>query len=265
MIEIKSNADIGPCLTAVMPVYNESATVAEVVRVVLTQRPVQQLVIVDDCSRDDTWENFQPLAKKEPRIKLVRHEIEPGQGCLALRTGIVLMPPRIMSSFRMRTWNMTPPNITGCWHPSSRAGRMWSLGPGFAAATTPIGFCITGTPWATTFSRCARTWRLQFEPPPTWRPATNLSAAKSSRKIPIEENRFGFEPEIIGQGGSAESPDFRGRRLYNRVTALMLKARRSAGATVSGRSGASSNIIFGAAEQLTHEQPTQRPGANGRF
>ena len=57
MAEIKSNADIEPCLTAVMPVYNEAATVAEVIRVVLAQRPVQQLVIVDDCSRTAPGKN----------------------------------------------------------------------------------------------------------------------------------------------------------------------------------------------------------------
>jgi glycosyltransferase involved in cell wall biosynthesis len=90
MTEIKSNADIAPCLTAVMPVYNEAATVAEVIAVVLTQRPVQQLVIVDDCSRDGTWDRLQPLAQKEPRIKLVRHDVNQGKGA-ALRTGIALV------------------------------------------------------------------------------------------------------------------------------------------------------------------------------
>jgi len=50
MSEVKSNDDIEPCLTVVMPVYNEAATVAEIVEVVLAQRPVRQLVIVDDCS-----------------------------------------------------------------------------------------------------------------------------------------------------------------------------------------------------------------------
>ena len=87
MSEAKSNADLAPCLTAVMPVYNEAATVAEVVRVVLAQRPVQQLVIVDDCSTDGTWDQLQPLAKNEPRIQLVRHEVNQGKGA-ALRTGI---------------------------------------------------------------------------------------------------------------------------------------------------------------------------------
>src|SRR5471030_1930927 len=87
MSEIKSNADIEPCLSVVMPVFNEAATVGEFIKTVLSQRPVQQLVIVDDCSTDGTWNKLQPLAQNEPRIKLVRHEFNQGKGA-ALRTGI---------------------------------------------------------------------------------------------------------------------------------------------------------------------------------
>jgi glycosyltransferase involved in cell wall biosynthesis len=87
MSEMTSNDEIEPCLTAVMPVYNEAATVAEVVRVVLAQRPVQELVIVDDYSTDGTWELLQLSATNEPRIKLLRHDINQGKGA-ALRTGI---------------------------------------------------------------------------------------------------------------------------------------------------------------------------------
>jgi glycosyltransferase involved in cell wall biosynthesis len=87
MSEMTSNGEIEPCLTAVMPVYNEAATVAEVVGVVLAQRPVRELVIVDDCSTDGTWDLLQLLAANEPRIKLLRHDINQGKGA-ALRTGI---------------------------------------------------------------------------------------------------------------------------------------------------------------------------------
>ena len=48
---MKSN-DIVPCLTVVMPVFNEAATVSEAVRQVLAQPLVEQLVIVDDGSHD---------------------------------------------------------------------------------------------------------------------------------------------------------------------------------------------------------------------
>ena len=89
MSKMISNEDIEPCLTAVMPVYNEAATVAAVVRMVLAQRPVHELVIVDDCSQDGTYLELQRLAENEPRIKLLRHTVNQGKGA-ALRTGIAL-------------------------------------------------------------------------------------------------------------------------------------------------------------------------------
>jgi len=39
MSEIKSNADIEPCLSAVMPVYNEATTVLNVIQTVLRNGP----------------------------------------------------------------------------------------------------------------------------------------------------------------------------------------------------------------------------------
>ena len=87
MSAVKSNDEIEPCLTVVMPVYNESATVSKIVEAVLAQRPVQQLVIVDDFSQDDTWIRLQPFAQIESRIKLLRHVKNEGKGA-ALRTGI---------------------------------------------------------------------------------------------------------------------------------------------------------------------------------
>lgn len=87
MSPMSSNDTIEPCLSAVMPVYNESATIAGIVRLVLAQRPVQELVIVDDCSSDDTWNQLIALAHEDPRIKLLRHQVNQGKGA-ALRTGI---------------------------------------------------------------------------------------------------------------------------------------------------------------------------------
>jgi len=43
-------------LSTVIPVYNEAATVAEVLGVVLAQPPVKEVVIVDDCSSDGSWD-----------------------------------------------------------------------------------------------------------------------------------------------------------------------------------------------------------------
>lgn len=84
--DAKSNQDIAPCVAAVMPVYNEASSIATVVKKVLEQRPVQELVIVDDCSADGTWAVLQGLARDDAKIKLFKHEINQGKGA-ALRTG----------------------------------------------------------------------------------------------------------------------------------------------------------------------------------
>jgi glycosyltransferase involved in cell wall biosynthesis len=87
MSEIKSNADIESCLSVVMPVFNEVATVAELIKIVLAQRPVQQLVVVDDASTDGTWEKLQAATNGDARVTLVRHNQNQGKGA-ALRTGL---------------------------------------------------------------------------------------------------------------------------------------------------------------------------------
>lgn len=84
--KVHSNADIAPCLSVVMPVFNEGNTVTFVLRQVLAQPPVKQVVVVDDGSTDETWPKLQALAGEDSRIKLIRHEGNHGKGA-ALRNG----------------------------------------------------------------------------------------------------------------------------------------------------------------------------------
>jgi len=85
---IKSNADIQPCVSVVMPVFNEGATVTEIIKLVLSQQLVKQLIVVDDCSTDNTWQNLEAIARTDARISIIRHEVNQGKGA-ALRTGFV--------------------------------------------------------------------------------------------------------------------------------------------------------------------------------
>jgi hypothetical protein len=76
-------------LSVVMPVYNEKATIAQVVRTVLQAeaRLQKDLVIVDDFSTDGTREVLKELEREaRGRIKLHFHERNQGKGA-ALRTG----------------------------------------------------------------------------------------------------------------------------------------------------------------------------------
>ena len=74
-----------PLLTVVMPVYNELATVEEVVRRVLALPLRVQLVVVDDCSTDGTGDLLARL-RDELAFTLVRQSRNQGKGA-ALRTG----------------------------------------------------------------------------------------------------------------------------------------------------------------------------------
>lgn len=70
-------------LTVLMPVYNECSTIKEVINRVLKVSWVYELVVVDDCSTDGTYE----ILKEMKGIKLLRHDRNMGKGS-AIRTGI---------------------------------------------------------------------------------------------------------------------------------------------------------------------------------
>jgi glycosyltransferase involved in cell wall biosynthesis len=70
-----------------MPVYNEAATVGEVIDIVLAQPSVAELICVNDCSSDGSGAVLDSLAKERPKMRVLHHEINKGKGA-ALRTGI---------------------------------------------------------------------------------------------------------------------------------------------------------------------------------
>ena len=78
-------------LTILMPVYNERTVVERCISQVLVapvpENMERELVIVDDCSTDGTWDILQRLADSSPQIRLFRHEKNSGKGA-AVRTAI---------------------------------------------------------------------------------------------------------------------------------------------------------------------------------
>lgn len=72
-----------------MPVYNESATLVEIVREVLAIPHLLELIIIDDHSVDGTDRIALEIAAQEPRIKYERHEQNKGK-TEALKTGFAL-------------------------------------------------------------------------------------------------------------------------------------------------------------------------------
>jgi glycosyltransferase involved in cell wall biosynthesis len=82
-------------LGVVMPVFNEAGTVEEVLRRILAQRCVCEVVVVDDASRDGTGERLADLVRLDPRVRVFRHEVNRGKGA-AIRTGLRWMTASVV-------------------------------------------------------------------------------------------------------------------------------------------------------------------------
>jgi glycosyltransferase involved in cell wall biosynthesis len=191
-----SNADLPPCASVVMPVFNEAATVARMVENVLAQRPVKELIIVDDASADDTWKILQSLAAKEARVKIFRHEKNQGKGA-ALRTGfqqaaaaIVLIQDADLEYDPNEYFLLLWPIL------SERADVVFGsrfLGGGGAHRVLYFWHSV-GNRLLTTLSNMATNLTL-----------TDMETCYKAfrreiiQKIRIEECRFGFEPEITAK------------------------------------------------------------------
>jgi glycosyltransferase involved in cell wall biosynthesis len=90
MIEMQNQTDARhPCLSVVMPVYNEEATLEDVVAKLLGIPHLLEVIIVDDCSTDASPNVAQRLAELDARVRTVSHQRNAGKTA-ALKTGLAL-------------------------------------------------------------------------------------------------------------------------------------------------------------------------------
>lgn len=78
-----------PCLSVVIPVFNEEKTLFRVVERVAVIPHLLEIVIVDDASTDGTDQTIAVLASRFPQVVSVRHAQNAGKTA-ALRTGFAL-------------------------------------------------------------------------------------------------------------------------------------------------------------------------------
>ena len=63
-----------PVASVIMPCFDHAQFVVQSAEAILGQsEPDLELIIVDDCSSDDSWEIIQAIAKLDRRVKAIRH------------------------------------------------------------------------------------------------------------------------------------------------------------------------------------------------
>lgn len=209
--EARCNEDIAPCLSVVMPVYNEVQTVAKVMEQVLQQQPVQQLIVVDDASTDGTWSVLESFARNQPRVTLLRHPRNAGKGA-ALRTGFahVTAPIAIVQDadeeYDPREYFLVLNPIL-----SGKADAVYGsrfLGAG--SHRVLYYWHAVGNNLLTTLSNMATNLNLS-----DMETCYKAFRREVLRKIVIEENRFGFEPEITAKLAKLNVPIYEVAISYN--------------------------------------------------
>ncbi len=192
---IASNADIAPCLSVVVPVFNEAATVVQIVRRVLEQRPVQEVVVVDDASSDGTWAALQELKPLAPRVRLFRHEKNQGKGA-ALRTGFAQITGAV-AIVQDADFEYDPREYHILLRPilDGQADVVFGTRFGGSQAHRVLYYWHSvGNKLLTTLSNMATNLNLTDM-------ETGYKAFKREviQRIQIQESRFGFEPEITAK------------------------------------------------------------------
>jgi glycosyltransferase involved in cell wall biosynthesis len=184
-----------PCLGVVIPVFNEAATVANVVATVTGQRLVREIIIVDDGSRDGTWEELQRVAADTSSVRLFQHAVNQGKGA-ALRTGLahVTAPLAIVQDADLE---YDPVDYGALCKPILSGKADVVIGSRFAGTgehRVLYYWHSVGNRLLTMLSNMATDLNLS-----DMESGYKVFRREIIQNLRIEENRFGFEPEIVAK------------------------------------------------------------------
>ena len=184
-------------LSIVIPVYNEAATIAEIVAMV---RSVdvgleKEILLVDDCSRDGTRDVLEKMGKEQSDLKVLLHEVNQGKGA-ALRTGfaaatgdIVLIQDADLEYDPREYPRLLAPLLDG--HADVVFGSRF-LGGG--AHRVVFYWHYLGNRLLTTLSNMTTNLNLT-----DMEVCYKVFKREVIQSIPLKENRFGFEVEITAK------------------------------------------------------------------
>lgn len=179
-----------PRLSLIMPAYNEATTIRHALDRCLAQAFVGEVIVVDDGSTDGTAHLVKMV--DDPRVRLLEHSVNRGKGA-AIRTGI--------DAARYDFVGIQDADLE--YDPADLARLLVPLDEGLADAVYGSRFMSNdyhrvlyywhsvGNRLLTTASNMLTNINLT-----DMETCYKVFRRELIQSIPIEEDRFGFEPEI---------------------------------------------------------------------
>ena len=198
-------------LSIIIPTYNEEATISAVLdkvsAVKLKNILEKEIIVVDDCSEDCTAQKVIEFNRQHPRLKVkyVRHHRNQGKGA-AIRTGIQNATGDYMI-IQDADLELDPHDINQLLRPVFHANADVVFGSRFAGGSNPRSILTyrhnLANKFLTRLSNLFSNMNLT-----DMETCYKLARTEVLKSIRIEENRFGFEPEITAKLSKMKSLNF---------------------------------------------------------
>jgi glycosyltransferase involved in cell wall biosynthesis len=179
-------------LGVIVPAFNEERSIERVIRRVLQEPSVQQVVVVDDCSTDGTLAAVKRCTD-DPRVVIKHHEVNQGKGT-AIRTGLdaITAPLVIIQDADME---YDPADYSKLISPiiRGRADVVYGV-RGFAGQSAYSYWFVIGNRIVTTATNVLFNCYIQDM-------ETGFKVMRTSlmRRLGLRGTRFDIEPEITGR------------------------------------------------------------------
>ena len=181
-----------PVLGVIVPAYNEERSLEQVVRRVLQEPLVRQVVIVDDCSTDGTLAAARRCAS-DARVVIKHHEANRGKGA-AMRSGLeAITAPLVV--IQDADLEYDPADYEKLVSPILRGRADVVFGTrGFAGHSAYSYWFVIGNQLVTTATNILFNCYIQDM-------ETGFKVMRTSlmRRLGLRGNRFDVEPEITGR------------------------------------------------------------------
>jgi glycosyltransferase involved in cell wall biosynthesis len=183
-------------LSIIVPVYNERNTILQILQRIEKTPYAKEIIVIDDCSSDGTRDILRELeaSREIPSVRVLYHEVNQGKGA-ALRTGIAGAAGDIVI-IQDADLEYDPSEYGVLIHPIVTGLADVVYGSRFLSGPHRVLFF-----WHSLGNKVLTLLSNMFTDLNLTDMETGYKAFRRElfSKVVIEENRFGFEPEITAK------------------------------------------------------------------